>query len=71
MGDFAIAFVGLLLFARFAGSSLWAGDGVAFLLALSLLITDILIMGVTAFGIWDDTEGDKTKISDNDNSNLL
>ncbi len=64
-------FIALLLLLKTGGSSLWSGDGLEFLMALSMLITDILIMGMTAFGIWDDTEGDKTKISDNDSSNLL
>lgn len=64
-------FIALLLLLKTGGSSLWSGDGLEFLMALSMLITDILIMGMTAFGIWDDTEGDKTKTSDNDNSNLL
>ena len=62
-------FIALLLLLKTGGSSLWSGDGLEFLMALSMLITDILIMGMTAFGIWDDTEGDKTKTSDN--SNLL
>lgn len=60
----------ILLLIIALNSSLQEGLGI-FFQSLTMLITDILIMGMTAFGIWDDTEGDKTKISDNDNSNLL
>lgn len=62
-------FIALLLLLKTGGSSLWSGDGWEFLMALSMLITDLLIMGMTAFGLWDDTKGDKTRASD-DNSDV-
>ena len=60
----------ILLLIIALNSSLQEGLGI-FFQSLTMLITDILIMGMTAFGIWDNTEGDKTKTSDNDNSNPL
>ncbi len=62
--------VAILLLIIALNSSLQEGLGI-FFQSLTMLITDLLIMGMTAFGICDDTECDKTKTSDNDNSNLL
>lgn len=61
--------IAIIMLIKALNSSLWDGLGVLFL-ALSMLITDVLVMGMAAFGLWDDKEGDKPEISDN-NSDVL
>ncbi len=56
--------IAIIMLIKALNSSLWDGLGI-FFLSLSMLITDVLVMGMAAFGLWDDKEDDRTKKSDN------